>query len=148
MTNQMAAKHMRSHHAALSDRLHRLTKDLRETDPQRAEFPHQVMRLVEYVKREIMPHAQAEEATIYQRVQAEAPWIVFVESMVYEHEVLKTLYDQLQNIRSGIESLLIAEDLDCLFRLHAEKENRFIINQLETRSDIALAEILGSFRSQ
>ncbi len=140
MSNQEVAQAMYGHHAIMVNQLQDLTHKV-ET----AEIGWESARdqVVAYLVEEVLPHAVAEESTIY-RVGTEFESLKkLIESMLFEHTVIRRLTDSLRASVLRSQALSLAASAAKLFEVHAEKENRFIIATLEPREDVNLGAVLG-----
>jgi uncharacterized protein (DUF2249 family) len=105
--------------------------------------------LVAFCKEEVLPHAAAEEETLY-RVAAGLPETeLLVRAMSREHVVLADLVAELEKASSTGEVVGAAAALNALFQAHLEKENDILLPALAAAGvDLAalldgMHEILG-----
>ncbi len=140
MSNQEVAQAMRGHHAVMVQQLQDLAHNL-ET----AETAWELARdqVAAYLVDEVLPHAGAEESTIYRVGRELESLSKLIESMLFEHTVIRSLTDSLRGSRVHRQALTLATSAAKLFEVHAEKENRFIIATLEPREDVDLGAVLG-----
>ncbi len=140
MSNQAVAQKMREHHALMARQLHILADNVLTQKEQWETARNEVGA---YLTDDILPHAAAEEATIY-RVGSETESLKgLIESMLFEHGIIRETRDRLLAAPKWEEALVLGTEAARLFDVHAEKENRFIIAVLEPRNDIDLASVLG-----
>jgi hemerythrin-like domain-containing protein len=140
MSNQEVAQRMREHHALMARQLHILADNV-VTQKDRWEIDRNEVGA--YLTDDILPHAAAEEATIY-RVGTQMESLKgLIDSMLFEHGVIRETRDRLLAAPKWEEALVLSTEAARLFDIHAEKENRFIIAVLEPRNDVDLASVLG-----
>ncbi len=144
MANRETASAMRSHHATMAEEFR--TRMLALVAPQN-DWVHARDHVVEYLTTEVLPHAQAEEATIYAVARTEASLSTLVQSMIWEHRVIGELTETLKVSETRDDALIVSAQAAKLFGVHAEKENRFIIAPLEPRADIDLDSVLSAMRT-
>ena len=142
MSNPETAGAMRAHHAEMAAELNARTSALAsDTDWTAAR-----KNVVSYLLDDVLPHAQAEESTIYKIAMQYDSLSSLVQSMIWEHTIIRDLSHALANSANRDEALVIAGQAAQLFWVHAEKENRFIIAMLESRADVDLDGLLGAMR--
>lgn len=140
--NDEAAGKIRRHHAALAaglfERANLLVAAARtggSPDGPRDDF-------VAYLREEIVPHAAAEETTLYRR-GAEIPELrPLLRAMILEHERLRALADALAAARESVELAAAGRAIAELFALHADKENDLLLPRLLEDPDVSIAELL------
>lgn len=105
--------------------------------------------LVTYCERHMLPHAAAEEKTLY-RAGADLPAAkLLITSLIDEHRVLESLVRQAAKTRTPGETAGAAGALRALFEAHLDKENDLLLPTLDDAGvDIArllegMHEILG-----
>ena len=136
MTSAQALEAMLRHHAALEDGVSR-----RVTTVQAGGDGASMAELLAYMASEVLPHAIAEEQTIY-RVAAERETLAeTVAGMVEEHRQLSAHLDRLAtaDTRSAVTE---AEAIGVLFREHVAKENERILPVLAADPDVQLGDLL------
>ncbi|MBX6357618.1 MAG: hemerythrin domain-containing protein, partial [Micromonosporaceae bacterium] len=143
--NALTARAVVSHHAELSEGLTKRVEALvREVDSQyllKAEAARQ--DLLSYLRREILPHAQAEEAALYPPAAALPDGRLLVEGMVNEHRSLSDLVAELANAGSLIRAAATARALAALFAVHLAKENDLVLPLLVATPEVSLTQILS-----
>lgn len=86
--------------------------------------------LVNFCERELLPHATAEEGTLY-RAAAELPAVtLLVSAMLAEHRVLRDLVTRCARARTPGETAAAVGALRTLFRAHLDKENDLLLPAL------------------
>ena len=98
--------------------------------------------LVAYLAGEVLPHAAAEEKTIY-RASAGIGLVEKVEAMTAEHRVLEGRVEALAAASDPATCARTAEEFTELFAGHVAVENDVLLPALLGGEDVSLAEILG-----
>jgi uncharacterized protein (DUF2249 family) len=99
--------------------------------------------LVGWARTELVPHARAEEDTLY-RVAAERPeGRLLVEAMLAEHEVIVGLVDDLSRAVETVGAAATAAALRVLFDTHLAKENDQVLPLLVADPDVSVVDLLG-----
>lgn len=121
---------IRHHHAALARTMadHALT--IRRSIDQLASQSTRRDLLVTFCRDELLPHAVAEERTLYQAAAGLPETRLLVDAMTREHVTLRGLVDALDAARTPGETLGAAAALDALFHAHLEKENDLLLPAL------------------
>lgn len=133
------------HHAELAGTLGRHIERLLNTaisgDLHAAEKTKQA--LLAWCETELIPHALAEEASMYPKAHEDPSARLLIDAMITEHRDIVAL---IQRIRSASNPILVAakaKALGTLFESHLAKENEQILPLLAASKDVSLAEILG-----
>ena len=98
--------------------------------------------LVAYLAGEVLPHAAAEEATIY-RSASGVGLAERVEAMVAEHRILEGQVEALAVADDPAACGRTAEELAELFARHVVVENDVLLPALLGSGDVSLADVLG-----
>ncbi|MCL6595380.1 MAG: DUF2249 domain-containing protein [Firmicutes bacterium] len=99
-------------------------------------------RLVDYARGELLPHARAEEGTIYAAAGARPEFAALVRAMEGEHRALAGLVDRLAAAAAPAEAARAAAGLEALFAAHAQSENDVILPPLAADGAVDLGAIL------
>lgn len=125
------------HHAALSQQLEQRTQEVIATVRDSGDTQHAKKALLTFLDRELMPHAAAEEQTLYPAGQKNARAALLVDAMIGEHRLLA---QHLGALRSEDEPLAVATTaatIAALFGSHVGKENDLLLPLLvETGADL------------
>lgn len=140
-----AAAAARRHHAQLAAEINERTEDLlRLTDGQYLLKAEQARRdLLAYLRTELVPHALAEERTLYPVAAAHLGGALLVEGMVGEHAVIQALVEELQTAGSVVRAAAAARALAAVLVTHVAKENELILPLLVGAPEVSLAGLLG-----
>lgn len=133
---------IREHHEVLGQTMAQHALTLRR-DIDRLLSPHERRdRMVDFCADEVLPHALAEEATLY-AAGADLPETrLLVQAMTDEHAVLRELLDELRQANTVGEVAGAASALDVLFQVHLRKENDVLLPAL-VAAGVDLAALLG-----
>lgn len=146
-----AADAIREHHAQLSGALTLAVATVRaaaERGPSE-QAAAAVSDLAAWCRRELLPHARAEEATLYPAARTRDEARLLVTAMIDEHVVLTDLVATLGSPRTGLlEAVAAAGALQTMFDSHLAKENDLLLPVLESASDLSLADLLGQMHHE
>jgi len=98
--------------------------------------------LVAWCRAELVPHALAEEGTLYRVAADRVEAHLLVEAMLAEHRVLVRLVDDLARADDAVSAAELARALRVLFETHLAKENEQILPLLVAAPDVSLAALL------
>jgi uncharacterized protein (DUF2249 family)/iron-sulfur cluster repair protein YtfE (RIC family) len=101
-----------------------------------------VAALVAYLAEEVLPHAVAEEHTIYLVAGARADLASTVKEMIDEHRVLTSAVESLANAATAPAALEQAREIGTFFTAHVNKENELLLPALLEDDDVDLAQLL------
>lgn len=139
-----AAKAVEAHHAHLGGELagyvHALL-DAAMRDPAGAAAARS--SLVAFCERELLPHASAEEETLYPAARAKPEARLLVDSMVGEHRRMRLLINAIGDANSDTRAAAEARALQVLFEVHLTKENTHLLPLLAGATDVRLAGLLA-----
>jgi uncharacterized protein (DUF2249 family) len=138
------------HHALLGEQLDRRVQALRravEEVPEGPGYEPAVAELVAFLAEEVLPHAAAEEQTIYPAAATHDHLTEVVDQMVGEHKGLAALTEALASARSGVAAAAAGDEIVELFGLHVAKENELLLPPLVSDEDVDLAGLLSKMHS-
>ncbi len=129
-----------NHHAAMLKRLDSLTVALiNAVKAGSAGDEHEAhVVLVEWCETDLVPHALAEEASLYGGAGNTAEARLLVEALLAEHQVMVGVIEELR-LSSGLDAAVAAGTLRGLFALHQQTENRVLVPFLAAHPDLSLA---------
>ena len=143
ITQVEALEAMLQHHRALvGDVDHRVTA-LNEAVNSGVDYEPAAAELITYLAEEVIPHAVAEELSIYRTAATRANLADTVNEMIAEHRVLTAAVESLANARSAPAALTQATQIEALFTSHVVKENELLLPALLEDGDVDLVELLG-----
>lgn len=135
-----AVEAVEGHHAqlggALATHVERLLVEQADWQPARD-------ALVAWLRTELVPHAQAEEKTLYPAAAAFDRARLLVDAMVAEHGVISGLVEELAGAGDGVRAAAAARALRAVFDTHLVKENEQVLPLLAQAPDVDLAGLLG-----
>jgi len=141
-TDAGALEAMLAHHAALADGVARRVDALRVAVERQDHHGAVAAELVAYLAKEVLPHAVAEEHTLYQAAAAKADLAETVAGMVDEHRKLVSLAERLATAGEGASAVAEAEAIGTLFARHVVKENELVLPPLAADAEVNLAGLL------
>ena len=137
-----AAEKVEQHHAEMAGRLALLTADVvRAARTDRAAAARHA--LLSWLRDELVPHAAAEEQTLYPAAAQIAEARLLVEAMLEEHTLIHQLVADLERAEDPVEAAGLARALETLFGSHLAKENDQLIPTLVASPDHSVAEMLS-----
>lgn len=142
---QRAAEAVVRHHAQLSEALDAHAGRLIDA-AERADAPQvwqHRQELTTWLRTELLPHAHAEEATLYPAAAARPGGQLLVAGMQDEHRVITGLVAELEAASSPVRAAGAARALVALFATHLAKENELIVPLLVEAHDVSLAGLLA-----
>ncbi len=104
------------------------------------------VELVAYVNDHVLPHARAEEHTIYRAAAAREELAATVEKMIEEHLLLAASAELLAEAVDAQAAASEAEAFGTLFAIHVAKENELLLPVLAADEEVSLAELLAEMR--
>ena len=136
-----AAEKVEQHHAEMAGRLDVLTAAvLSAAGTERAEAARG--ELLTWLRDDLVPHAEAEERTLYPAA-AEIPEArLLVEAMLAEHALIHRLVADLEGATSPVAAAAFARALETVFDSHLAKENDQLIPALVASPKYSVAEML------
>ena len=109
-----------------------------------AGVPHEpaVAELVAYLADEVLPHALAEEHTIYLVASTRVELATTITEMIAEHRSLASATERLAEVLNGDVADALAQELAAHFTAHVAKENDIVLPALASDKEIHLAKLL------
>ena len=140
-----AAAAIKTHHAELHAGLRERVIALHAAARENA--PHQDARdaIVAFLETEILPHATAEEETLY-RAGDVGRSALLVEAMRAEHRDLVVRVGELRRAADPIAAVAAASAILAHFESHLAKENDRLIPVLLADPQVSLGELLAGMR--
>jgi hypothetical protein len=145
--NQHVAEAIAAHHAEMVATLARAVQALAHAIEQGNPWTAARESLQAYADSNLLPHAAAEESTLYARAQRDPALVPLVQSMLSEHQALRRWRDTLDAATRPTDALLAAGALHGLFSEHAAKEENWLVPALARKPDVDLALLLGELRA-
>lgn len=138
-----AVEAVEAHHAQLAGELAgRVAMLTAAADRDPAEADEVRTGLIAFCERDLLPHALAEEGTLYAAARDLPEARLLLDGMLAEHRRLTALVDAVRNPDSAVRAAADARALQVLFEEHLEKENTLVLPLLAGAKDISLAGLL------
>lgn len=136
-----AAEKVEQHHAVMAGQLTTLAQHLISAVAEGG-AEHARGALASWCRDVLVPHALAEEGTLY-RAAAELPELrVLVEAMIAEHRVIVDLVRELEHT-DGIRAAATGWAIKTLFEVHLAKENERLLPALVASPTHSVADLLS-----
>ena len=142
VTETKAFEAILGHHRSMREEVAARLDVLRSAAGSAEDYEAPASDLVAFLVGEVLPHAMAEEATLYAAAGTHQGLGAAIEEMTREHRWLTSAVELLANAPSGPAALGEAQAIDALFAAHVAKENETILPALRAAADIDLAELL------
>ena len=104
-------------------------------------------RLASWCRTELLPHAAAEEQTLYAAAHDRVEGRLLVESMVREHVLIASLADELASADEPLAAAVAAKALQVVVTSHIEKENTVLLPLLSLAAEVSLAALLDGMHA-
>jgi uncharacterized protein (DUF2249 family) len=142
-----AAEAVRAHHTVLAQRLSELVGRLLDTaaggdDTAVRDATDATAAVVAFCRDELLPHAAAEEPTLYAAAAADPRARLLVEAMTAEHHRISDLVRSIGTAPSPLVAASEARALQVLFEVHLVKENDLVLPLLAESPGVSLASLL------
>ncbi len=142
MTQVEALDAMLRHHRTLVDDVDDRIRVLAGALDSGTTYQPAVVELVAYLADEVIPHAVAEELSIYRTAATLTDLAATVEGMISEHRVLVAAIESLATAPSGPAALSRALEIGALFSAHVVKENELLLPALVGDDRVDLVALL------
>lgn len=118
-----------AHHADLQARLTQRTEALVAAVATRTPYEGAQQKLVDFLRAELLPHAEVEEALLYAAASTEQTALL-VRAMADEHRMLAALIEEVDQATNGMDAAVAAGALVVLCDVRIEQENRLLLPAL------------------
>lgn len=139
---------MLSHHRLLEDELKGRVVALIEGVSGGAPFESAAAELVAYFGGEILPHALAEEESIYRAAARRPDLRATIVEMEQEHRSLIAEAERVAQAATATEAVVAAAALSSLFGGHVTKENELILPELLADEHVDLTKLLDEMHQR
>ncbi len=136
-----AAAAIRAHHEQLAAGLVERVEAVRAAARQGGSHAEARDRAVAYLDTEIVPHAKAEEKTLY-RAADSGPAAMLVDAMRGEHVDLLGRVEDLRGAGDPVAAVSHASAIEALFMSHLGKENDRLLPALLAMPGVSLGDLL------
>ena len=137
-----AVEAVENHHAQLSGALRSLVDRVTLAAGSSPTPGEEREALAAFARTELLPHAAAEEETIYLVAHADPAARLLVDSMTAEHGVIRGLVEQLEAARTAIDAAAYGRALQVFFDSHLTKENDLVLPLLAGNPEVSVAGLL------
>ncbi|GAA2137132.1 hypothetical protein GCM10009844_03930 [Nocardioides koreensis] len=140
-----AAEAVEHHHAEMTGALTLAVESLTAAagGGQVAAAAERRLDLVRWCREELVPHALAEETTMY-AAAAEMPEArLLVEAMLAEHRAIVALVDELAATSEPVAASGLGRAVRAVFEVHLAKENEQVLPLLVAAPGVSVADLLG-----
>lgn len=140
-----AAEAVEEHHAQMAGALALKAEALSAAARARRQPDADEVRLdlVAWCRTELVPHALAEETTMYAAAGRMVEARLLVEAMLAEHRSIIGLVEELATATDMVSAAALARALRALFEVHLAKENDQVLPLLVASPAVSVAELLG-----
>ncbi len=142
-TGTEAYKAIRAHHRTLSEHLAQHVSAVSEAVASGQPHDPAVAGLLAFLDADVLPHALAEEQTIYQAAAAVAGLADLVSLMTGEHKELGAAAGRLADAPDGTAAVGQARQLAELFAVHVSRENDVLLPALLADEETDLVTLLA-----
>lgn len=148
VANESALRAIRTHHATLQEGLAQRAEALLATATAGFRVEEARFALLRYLDDEILPHAQAEETTLYRRGEEIPDLKLLLMAMMGEHEHLHALTRALGEPLPPVRAAALGQAIVDLFTLHAAKENDLLLPRLVEEPGVSIRDLLGEMHRE
>ena len=134
------------HHAVLRRGLERRAGTVCDAVANGVPYEQPLATLREYLEGEVLPHAEAEERTLYRAAVTQARGSELVRTLTAEHRELAYLASRLRSPADSSTAATVAEWIATFFAGHVAKENDLLLPAL-TGSGADLTALLADMRT-
>lgn len=146
--DEAALSAMLDHHAQLRAELDSRVAALRDAVVGGAPYDAARNALVGFIDEQLLPHAAAEEGSLYPAAADDDRVELFVDSMVLEHRELQRRAQAVRASDTPARVLSSAEAIAAVFAVHVEKENDLLLPALQKRPGVSLSTLLGDMHDR
>lgn len=146
--NEQAIQMIRAHHAALLEGLRQRLEAMLAAAAAGARIEAARSDMLGYLADEILPHAKAEEETIYLRGRDVPDLRLLLDAMIAEHKHLHALTHELSTTLPPVRASALGQAITDLFAVHADKENDLLLPRLAQEPGVLVHDLLGDMHAQ
>ncbi|HET7350209.1 MAG TPA: DUF2249 domain-containing protein [Marmoricola sp.] len=143
-----AVEAIREHHAAMAGALGGKVTALQRAAHRGEDAVAERDAVVAWARQELLPHAAAEEATIYAAAAERAEARLLVEALVADHRVITDLVDRVAEAPHAVAAAGAAFSLEQLFLAHMAKENDQVLPFLAAEPSVSLVSLLDGMHHE
>lgn len=142
MDNTEAFEAMLAHHRELEQAVATRAAVVVEAAGRNAAYRPAVGELVTYLAEEVLPHAKAEEETVYQVASAHPERAAQVKAMLADHRALALGAEQLAGAADALSAAGQAKEIAASFSAHVAKENGALLPPLLVDDQVDLPRLV------
>ena len=142
-TELEAFEAMLLHHQELQDQVTSRVDALHVAVTTSSRYELATAQLLTYLAEEVLPHAMAEEHSIYEAAGALPNLGEIVAEMTAEHQKLTAEVEALGRSSDSEHAFLLAESIRTLFARHVGKENELLLPALQADATVSLTQLLA-----
>ncbi len=143
-----AVEAITEHHAAMAGALAARVIDVQQAARAGADVTAARDAVVAWSREELLPHAAAEEETVYAAAAGRREGRLLVEALVADHRVIVELVERLAGAPDAVTAASTAAALEALFAAHVAKENDQVLPLLAADPSVSVAELLGGMHHE
>ena len=139
-----AVEAVKNHHAQMSGELALLVANLANAAnaADAGEATSARSRLVAWARQSLVPHALAEEQTLYPAARELTEGRLLVDAMLAEHVAIVAMVDEVEKADTHVTAAAAARALQALFTVHLDKENDQVLPLLAASPNHSIAGLL------
>ena len=143
-----AVEAIKDHHAAMGGALGVKVTAVQQAARAGEDFLPARDAVVAWSRDELLPHAAAEEQTLYAAAAERPEGRLLVEALVAEHRVITDLVDQAAHATDAVAAASATASLEALFLAHLSKENEQVLPLLAADPSVSVADLLGGMHHE
>ena len=132
-----------AHHQQLLTDLTSLATAVHEAARDGRDVGDPIAGLVRFVRAELLPHAQAEEETLYAAAVPIMALGRFIDGMLFEHQQLGDLCHDLAEVSDGLVAAETAHAMLAVFAGHVRRENEILLPALAELPGVDLGGLIA-----
>ena len=136
-----AVEAIKTHHAQLAGRLATLADGMLAAVESGGDVDAWRTAMLDFLATELVPHAAAEEDTLYPAAARTERARPLIESMIAMHRVIGGLVDQVRTASSPVRAAAAAHALRVVFDAHLVDENERILPIVAADPDVSLTDV-------
>jgi uncharacterized protein (DUF2249 family) len=143
-----AVEAIKEHHAAMAGALAAKVSAVQQAARAGQDVAPSRDAVVAWSRADLLPHAAAEELTIYAAAGERTEARLLVEALVAEHRVVAGLVDRLADTEDPVAAASAASALEQLFLAHMAKENDQVLPFLAADPTVSIGDLLGGMHHE
>ncbi len=136
-----AMEAVQNHHAQMAGELTLLVADLAKA-ADGGDATSARSRLIDWARKTLVPHALAEEKTLYPAARELSGGRLLVDAMLAEHVAIVEMVDEVETAATRVAAAAAGRALQALFAVHLDKENDQVLPLLAASPNHSIARLL------